>query len=82
MGLHEEVAVAHERREVDLAVRVRERDLVVEVVHGEHARVEMEHDAARAHGHDFVCVEVAHSRGHVSACEVTELAMGIDEGKR
>lgn len=82
MGLHEEVAVTHERGKVDLAVRVRERDLVIEVVHGEHARVEVEHDAARAHRHDLVRVEVAHVGGDVPPCEVARLAIATDEGKQ
>ena len=68
MGLHEQMAITHERRQVDPAVLIRQRDLVVKIMHREQPGVEMMHDASGAHGGNLVCIVIAHVSRDITTC--------------
>lgn len=67
IATHEEIAVAHERWILDFPrLWVRQGDLVVQVVKGEKAGVQVVHHASYAHSHDFVGIVIANVRSHIT----------------
>ena len=61
VGLHKEVAVAHERRELNSpSCGIWQRDLIIEIMHREQARVKVKHYATHAQRGQPVRIQVAH----------------------
>lgn len=68
MSLHEEMAVPHKGRQLNVTrIWLRKGDLVVEVVQCHHSGVEMVHYTPDTHGHDFVRCVVSHVRAYTSS---------------
>ena len=72
MSLHVYMGIAHDGGEKDVAGGgIGQRDLMVQVVQREQARIEVLEDGANAHGTHPVSMIVSDVCGHIASCEVS-----------